>query len=725
MAARQVWLEGVINTDNSVRELVRLKLKIRSDISISARMDGDERTFLIEDSISGKFYRVGESEYRFISLLDGSATVDEILTQLARDLGESALTEQDAAVIVNWLSESRLLQPESGIEADQLIDARISRDSNRFLRWLNPLFIKIPLCNPDRFLEWCNPVSRNLYSPIAFSIWCVIVISGLYQVVVNANRFSTEASGVLAVSNWALLLIVWIVLKVIHELSHGMACKHFGGRVNEAGVIMILLVPIGYVNATSSWGFSSRWQRIYTASAGIYAEFFVAAVAAWIWAGSEPGLLRAICYNTIVIASINTLLFNANPLMKFDGYYVFSDLVRIPNLYLEGVTYTKYLARRYLLGLPIRFTSRTMREDIVIRVYGVASLMWRILVIATLLIAASALFHGLGLIMAFLAICAIVVLPGLKFLRYLVFGNQYEKPRVFRFVTMISLVVLVIYAGLFSYKWDQSIAAHGLVEFASIKEYRTIHPGEIQAILVEDGEAVFAGQTLVELSNPDLVVQVATKRNALEKIRLERKALLRQNKLAAYQATKERETAARDQLVEFEEMLAGLELKAESEGVVILSNPNLHVGKHVNNSDALLSVAHSLDKELRIALPQRDVSRLLLQEDDRFKFLLLGGDEVEAEIETISPSATDLLVNPVLTAVGGGPIAVLSEDSDRFRLTDPHFWIIAGIVNSTRDVLGAGERGVAVLQGVPTPIGYLWIRSVKDWITGISNQIKG
>ncbi|MGB5707834.1 MAG: efflux RND transporter periplasmic adaptor subunit [Arenicellales bacterium] len=714
----------MINTDKSVRELNRLKLKIRSDVSISARTDGAERTFLIEDSIGGKFYRVGESEYRFISLLDGSATIGEILIQLARDLGEAALTEQDAAVIVNWLSESRLLQPESGIEADQIIDARSSRDSNRFLRWLNPLFIKIPLCNPDRFLEWCKPLSRILYSPTAFIIWCVIVVSGLYQVVVNASRFSTEASGVLAVSNWALLLIVWIVLKVIHELSHGLVCKHFGGSVNEAGVIMILLVPIGYVNATSSWGFSSRWRRIYTAVAGIYVEFFIAAVAAWVWVGSEPGLLRAVCYNTIVIASINTLLFNANPLMKFDGYYVFSDLVKIPNLYLEGVSYVKYLARRYLLGLPIRFTGRSAREDIVIRVYGVLSLIWRILVIATLLIAASALFHGLGLVMAFLALCVIVVLPGLKFLRYLVSGNQYEKPRAFRFVTMISVVALIIYFGLFSFKWNQSIAAHGLVEFSSIKEYRTIYPGEIRAILVEDGEEVSAGQRLVDLSNPELVVQVATKRNELEKIRLERKELLRQNKLAAYQATKERETAARRQLLEFEQMLAGLELTAESEGVVILNNPDLLVGRYVRNSDVLLSIAHSLEKELRIALPQRDVSRLQLQEDDRFRFLLLGGDAIEAEIQTISPSATDLLVNPVLTAVGGGPLAVLSEDSNRFRMTEPHFWIIASIINSTRDVLGAGERGLAVLQGVPTSIGYLWIRSVKDWIEGITNQIK-
>ena len=705
----------MVEFDNSVRELIHLRPRFRKDVAISVKKEGVERSFVIEDHVSGKYFRIGEPEYRFIGLLDGSVTVGQALSQVARDLGENALDEHDAAVILNWVFESGLMEPESELEANRIIEARDHRSNQKMYRWLNPLFIKVPLCNPDRFLGWCKPVAKFFLSPSAFVVWIIVVVSGLFNILANVTRFTTEASSVLAISNWVSLIVVWIAIKIIHELFHGIVCKHYGGEVNEAGVILILLAPIGYVDATSSWRFSSRWQRMFTAAAGIYAELFLAAVAAWLWAGSEPGMFRDVCYNIIIIASINTLVFNANPLMKFDGYYILSDLVNIPNLYVEGRTYVKYLGRKYLLGVPTQFPVRTFKDAAVVKIYGILSFLWRILVVVTLIIAASVLFHGLGLILAIFAVCVIVVIPGAKFLHYLFAGNDIEKPNALKFITIVSLLSIVGYFGFFRFEWNQTVSVHGMVEFDSVKEYRTVYPATVEAVHVEDGESVSAGQKLVSLSNPELQLAVGQLRIDLMKIELERKRMLDEGKVADYQASKEQEVAVEQQLLQSEQILDELEVTAESDGIAIMQSPGYLLGRYVDNSDVLVSIAQSYERELRLALPQREINRIEVDVDDQIQFYLPGRKAVNAVVHTITPSASDALLNPALSAIGGGGLPVISDGAGDFRFTEPYFWIFANVAEGIGSGLGAGERGMARLGGAPTSLGYLWVRAVRDW----------
>ncbi len=183
-------------------------------------------------------------------------------------------------------------------------------------------------------------------------------------------------------------------------MAHGLACARYGGRVRQAGVILVLFVPMAYVDVTSSWRFSSTWQRIVVATAGMYVELMVAAVAALIWSVSSPGAVSDLCFNVLFMAAVSTLLFNANPLMRFDGYYMLSDLVGLPNLASLGRTAVTDLARHGLLGVPSRGLPLTARAHFFVTAYGLAAWCWSLLVAAGLIMGAALLFHGAGIVLA-------------------------------------------------------------------------------------------------------------------------------------------------------------------------------------------------------------------------------------------------------------------------------------------------------------------------------------
>ena len=144
---------------------------------------------------------------------------------------------------------------------------------------------------------------------------------------------------------------MFIFVKTIHEFGHGLTCKHFGGEVHEMGAMFIMFTPYLYCNVSDSWLLPDKTRRILVTAAGIFVEMTLAIVAAWVWMVTAPGLLHQICFNIMFTCSVSTVLFNANPLMKFDGYYMMADALEVPNLKQKSAAAASGWAQRYLLGL--------------------------------------------------------------------------------------------------------------------------------------------------------------------------------------------------------------------------------------------------------------------------------------------------------------------------------------------------------------------------------------
>src|ERR1019366_7475566 len=182
-------------------------------------------------------------------------------------------------------------------------------------------------------------------------VWCGVLGWAVKTCIDHSAELGTASRNVFASSNLVLLYLGIVVVKVLHELGHAAACKHFGGQVHTLGVMLLFFSPLPYVDVTSSWSFRERWKRIAVASAGVIAELFVAGLAAIFWANTGPGVWHDLAFNMMIAAGVTTLLFNANPLLRYDGYYVFSDLIDLPNLYQRAQQMLIYLAEKYLFGV--------------------------------------------------------------------------------------------------------------------------------------------------------------------------------------------------------------------------------------------------------------------------------------------------------------------------------------------------------------------------------------
>ena len=272
---------------------------------------------------------------------------------------------------------------------------------------------------------------------------------------------------VFAPSNWIWLLAGWIFLKVAHELAHGTVCTKYGGHVRESGILFVVMAPLAYVDVTSTWQFRSRWQRIYTAAAGMHIELLIASIATLIWSPTDESQLNHVCVNLVLMSSVTTLLFNANPLMKFDGYYILSDLTGIPNLSVAGQKFLRALAQRVFLGVPLQRLPNSPGRAAIIRIYAVLAFLWRITITVSLTVAASLLFHGAGIVLAGLAIVMWPLVPTFQLLKYLIFGRPGEQPNRIRFVLTFGSMVAVITSILMLVPWPGALRSPAIVAYAT------------------------------------------------------------------------------------------------------------------------------------------------------------------------------------------------------------------------------------------------------------------
>ncbi|MGA7395612.1 MAG: hypothetical protein WBW78_23420, partial [Terrimicrobiaceae bacterium] len=289
---------------------------------------------VLEDPATGNFFRLGEAEADFLRRLDGSLRISQILERKTSGLGDRQRRELlELAARAGLLKGHAVPSPPKGSPLPNL------------------LFIKIPFGNPAGLFDRLERVLRPLLSlPGAFAAGG-LVAAALYVILMNYSMFVRSLSDVFSLENAPALFAIFIVLKFLHEVGHGVLCHRFGGHISEWGFCFVFFFPLTYVDATSVWGISSKYKRMAVSAAGMGAEILAASAAALVWSWTEEGALRTICANTILLASITTLIFNANPLMRFDGYFILADWLEIPNLYANAMAASSRFLRSAVLGL--------------------------------------------------------------------------------------------------------------------------------------------------------------------------------------------------------------------------------------------------------------------------------------------------------------------------------------------------------------------------------------
>lgn len=691
--------------NQQIGELLNLRVRLRRDLVFGSRTDREGRqTVVIEDPVRDKFYRVGPREFAFLRQLNESSTVREVVQRSAANEA-SAVTEREAEAICGWLVDKGL--------AECRADRSAGSDHGWRAAMRNPLIFKVPLINPDRFLQRIEKYVGWCFGRFGLLLWTSVVLVALIALASQGARFGEQSMTVLAPGNWWWLAVCWCMLKVCHEVAHGVVCRRYGGHVSEAGFLFIVLTPLAFVDLTSAWRFRSKWHRIHTAVAGVYAEVLIAALAALIWCGTSVGVLHQLAFNTVVMAGITTVVFNANPLMRFDGYYVLTDLVDVPNLYGRSTAWWHSVLARVLLG---KGRDVPLERPLIQRVYAVSAWLWRLLVTVSMILAASVLVDGLGVVLAVAASVALLAPPLWRLAQFL------QRSSIGRVRLTLSTVTLALVAvAAFTWiPWVGTKSAPAVVDDVDFKVVRAAGDGFVRKIHCTVGQRVHRGDLLLELSNDTYAAQVRELEIQIEQRKLVARQARMSGKLAVYQAEREVLVTLGKRLRERQEQLNELRVFAPCDGMVMGRTLPNRLGEFVREGDELLSVGPRQGREVVVSIDQDDAFSFARTAKGQVSVWLASGRRIRGVVLDMEPNADRQVRQPALIAPYGGELAVIDrgdqnrpcEEGPRLVLVNPRVEARVALAEPAP----LGQRAVVRLRAWDETFGSHIVRCSRHWL---------
>lgn len=476
--------------------------RLRPDLEIVPQYWRGELHYVVKDPVRFHYFRVNEAEYFVLQELRTPITMDELRKRSRQVLGFE-LEERDIQQFLAHLAMSNLLSSRGLADSERLADTARKRRRMMLFQWFaNYLFIRVPLWDPDRALNRVYPWFGWLFSKAFTVMWCLLIASALYIVVTNFGVLVHNAFSLLSGWNLVILSMAIFLTKLIHETGHAVFCKHYGGECHEMGFALLVFNPCMYCDTTDAWRFPSKWRRIAVGAAGMITEVTTASIAALIWVMADPGLMKTFMYSVMVTSSVSTVLFNANPLLRFDGYYILMDYVEIPNFRTKSTKYLGYWFRRYLLGVPQEEQDATRREKVIYMIYGIAAWLYRWLISFAIMFVLFRIFAPMGVVM----LCSTVYGQILKPVGQVAVDvwRRFHSARVrTRFV-----LLLVCAAGVLTALWmipvDYIVQAPCEIGPTESRIISAPIDGFVARLLVQEGQAVNQGDVLAIVVNEQL-----------------------------------------------------------------------------------------------------------------------------------------------------------------------------------------------------------------------------
>ena len=500
-----------------------LRPKLREHASISRHRYRGSSWYIVHDAATGRAHRLSTASYMIVGGMDGTRTVDQLWHDAAFRLGQEAPSQDDLIQLLAQLHAADLLQTQVAPDSVELLERAQKVDRAQWIgNILNPLAIRLQFWHPDRFLERTLPLVGWLVGWPGCVLWMIVVLPAIVLGAQHWQELSENAADrILAADNILVMALSFLVLKVLHELGHGYAIKAFGGTVHEIGIMFLVFAPLPYVDASAASEFRSKWQRALVGAAGMIVEIFVAALALYVWLAVEQGLVRAVAYNVMLAAGISTVLFNGNPLLRFDGYYILSDILEIPNLAQRATRYWGHLVYSYLFrteGLP-EFVA-TPGERIWLLLYAPASFLYRITVILAVAVFIASQYLAVGVAIALWGIFASVVLPIGKALWHVFSSPQLQHNRTRAVITTSGLVLLASIA-MFWIPAPLHTTTEGVVWLPESANVRAGTDGFVRRLLIEPGHVVSLGDALIESDDPTLNAELEYLRAGVAELEFE------------------------------------------------------------------------------------------------------------------------------------------------------------------------------------------------------------
>ncbi|MCP5056884.1 MAG: PqqD family peptide modification chaperone [bacterium] len=653
--------------------VAELRPRLSSQVRFGRHMVRGQCWYVARHPTTGNVHRLAPAAHALVEQLDGECTTQAAWEAVAQRFGDDAPTQDEALQLLGVLHGAGFLRGDLPPDTAALFERVQEEERQEARSQRNPVSFRVPLLDPDAFLErwlWCvQPIFSRAGALLTAGVILAAAVAALQHLpeLVAAGDSVFEPESVLA------LWFTYPLVKVVHELGHAFAVKRWGGDVHEIGVMFLVFLPVPYVDASASAVFPEKHRRMLVSAAGIGVELLLASLALFVWLVVEPGFVRHVAYAVMLVGGISTLLFNGNPLLRFDGYYVLADAIEIPNLAARGQAFVGALVKQKLLGLrETRLPETAPGETPWLVGYAIASTLYQLGVMLGIALYLAGQFFVLGVALAVFTLLLRVGVPLVRHGSWLLtdpsVGERRGRALLGGGGLLVAALVAVFIVPVPLH--THSPAVTWLPERAHV---RAAGEGFVVEVLAEPHRAVRAGDPLFRIRDPLL----EARRRAAEA----RWQELRQELQAFVQKDRVRTEIARERLAGAEAALNRLREQAREEvirsplvGMFLLEGGRDWVGRYVRQGDLLGYVLDLGSATARVVVSQDDVA--LIRERTRevgVRMAHAPTRELPGRIVREVPAAGHRLPTAALGTAGGGPLAVDPADPDGLRTLEPMF----------------------------------------------------
>jgi putative peptide zinc metalloprotease protein len=729
----------------------RVRLRLRSDLSITPQKYEGKTYYVVKDPVSLRYYRFKEQEHFLLGFMDGSRTLDDAQKEYEKRFRPERLTLEDLEAFAQQLITAGLAQNESPQAGKLLLDQRRKRKRSQLLQAItNVLYIKIPLFDPDVVLT-----KMLRYLGFVFSIWFFllsvgVMISAVLLVAIHFDTFRSKLPSYHEFFSFKTVVYLWIalgVVKVIHEFGHGLSCKKFGGEVHEMGLLFLVFSPCLYCNVSDSWTLPSKWKRIIISAAGIYVELVIAAIATWVWWNTPKNpFVNHMALSLMVVCSVSTVVFNANPLMRYDGYYVLADWIEIPNLRERSNRYLTNLFLEHALGVEVQPEPyMALWRRCLFVLYAITSWIYRWVITFVILWFLYNWLkpYKLGVLSGMLALAALGSMIGWPLFRLC--KNIHRRGRLpdmkpIRVTVTCSIFAALILAAFTIPLPVSRVSAEGVVELEPESWAPVPVPladsndhAVLAALYIKDGQRVNKGDILAKFTNRDYERQIATAEQDMNANRekLNRLSDDRVKNAREIKRTEADLARAAETFRTYTGLLQRFSLVTAPRSGIVMSPPSIDdVDKRWDKKQPLCKIGTPDNpprggRKLRVLIPVTPSDYNLLQQDMRgpgrsdspllvsIRVRGMGRDTWRGLLTTL-PQSEAATIPPLLSNRTGGPVAVKpGTQPERLEPQTQQYLVAIELVEPDVD-MHPGVRAKVKIHCRKRPLSWWAWRSIND-----------
>ncbi len=693
--------------DDSWYRVRNLKLNLMPNVEFVRQQYRGEYWYVVCDEFGHRFFRIREVTYLFLCYLDECSNVEEAWEKSLEKNPDNAPSQSDVVQVLSQLYNSGLLKSHKSADIKFLLAAKEKeKKQKRKQLFSSLLFIKVPLWNPDPFLKKSIHLFSWCFKPFGFLLWMFFLLTAVIFLTAQWNEFASASNGILSLKNLPFLYLSIIILKALHEFGHAYSCRRYGCEVPQMGIMFLVFNPLPFVDVSSSYALSKKHQRVVVGIAGVVVEFFIAFLALVLWANLADGVLSRICYNMVITASVSTILFNLNPLLRFDGYHILCDLLETPNLQGRSQQLMKYWIEKYVFKVQTgACPAETKGEAVGFTFYFITSWIYRFFLMMGILLFVSKKFFVIGALLAIIFGFMWIFLPLIKGVKYL-----FSSPRLMnvrgRSIAISLATVGAILGFLILVPFPNHFRASGIVKSLPHQNVYTTVSGELTEIIAKAGDFVEEGQLLAVLENKSLQQELDLSEAELKRVDI----IMRKERSSQGTQLKSLESyyeslALRTNNIKND--INSLSIKAGVSGIWSPNALNEYQGNVIPKGTEI-GYLRGVDKfEFLAIVRQRDVGRIFTFKPKDAEVRLRGQYQNSTMLGSLNaiPSEQMNLPSASLGYLGGGDIAVKSRGTASAESVEPFFEVRGEIIGSSELIPFHGQTGVARFK---VPNSSLW-----------------